>query len=205
MSIININPINTKYCYLTIVGTSPMIQHAWDEKSKLMMRDKHAGKKTKDRGKRNPGAELKGATYFTKDGGYGVPASAIRKSLISAAHKDLGIEKTLVRKGIFVICDDPGNIVEMKCDKLIKREDVVRVGAGSTDLRYRPEFRNWSIAIIIEFDADLLKESDLINLFQRAGFGVGLCEGRPERDGENGRFTIDPKVTIVNQLVEKAA
>lgn len=205
MSTINLNPINKKYCYLTIIGTSPMIQHAWDEKAKKMMRDKHAGKKTKNREVRDPEAEMKGATYFTEEGEYGVPAAAIKKSLITAAHKDLGVEKTLVRKAIFIICEDPGNIIAMKTDDPIGREDVVRVGMGSTDLRYRPEFRNWSIDIIVEFDADLLNEKDLINLFQRAGFGVGLCESRPEKNGENGRFDIDPQVKTVSNLEQDAA
>jgi hypothetical protein len=71
------------------------------------------------------------------------------------------------------------------------REDTVRVGAGSTDLRYRPEFRNWSMILNFEFDAQSLTQPTILNLVQRAGFGVGLGEWRPEKGGEYGRFEVD--------------
>ena len=71
------------------------------------------------------------------------------------------------------------------------REDTVRVGAGSTDLRYRPEFRNWSMILNFEFDAQALTQPTILNLVQRAGFGVGLGEWRPEKGGEYGRFEVD--------------
>jgi hypothetical protein len=205
MSTLNIRKIDTKYAYLTIIGTSPLITHAWGEKARKMIRDKHAGKKTKDREPRDPEQEFKDAAYYTENGGYGIPAAAIRKALITAAHKDLGIEKTLVRKAIFIICEDPHHILPLKSDEPVFREDVVRVGMGTTDLRYRPEFRNWSIDLVIQFDADLINETDLVNLLQRAGFGVGLCEGRPEKNGENGRFDISPQVKTTSELIQEAA
>lgn len=71
------------------------------------------------------------------------------------------------------------------------REDIVRIGQGSTDLRYRPEFRNWSMIIRMEFDSMSLTQNTILNLVQRAGFGVGLGERRPEKGGEYGRFQVD--------------
>jgi hypothetical protein len=175
---------------LTIESRSSLIQHKWAEKAKEQMRAKHAGRKTKERDIRDPKAEFESAMYRTEDGRHGVPVLALKAAIIGAAHKDLGVEKTLVRKALFLPCDDANGVLPMICDKPVMREDYVRVGQGSTDLRYRPEFPKWSVTFDLEYDADLLTVNDIANLINRAGFGVGLCEWRPERGGEYGRFRL---------------
>ncbi len=184
-----INPIREHALKFTIEGRSTLIQHKWSEKAKEQMRAKHAGKKTKTREVRDPEAEGRDATYLTTDGKYGIPVKGLKACIIGAAHKDLGIEKTLVRKALFIPCADANDVLPMKCEDPILREDYVRVGQ-STDLRYRPEFHKWSVDFDVEFDADLLTVGDIANLINRAGFGVGLCEWRPEKGGENGRFRL---------------
>lgn len=174
-----------------ILGVTPLIQHKWSEKAKEMIRQKQAGKKTKQRDAREPDAEFLAATHFTQDGEYGIPAMAIKNAIINAAHKDIGIEKTLVRKSIFMECRDENMCIPMKCSKPVMREDMVRIGNNQADLRYRPEFKDWEAEIRIVYDAGLLKPDDILNLVNRAGFGVGLCEWRPEKDGEYGRFKVD--------------
>ena len=82
------------------------------------------------------------------------------------------------------------------CDDPVIREDIVRVGNGKTDLRYRPEFASWRINVIVEIDSDLLNEQDIVNLVNRAGFSVGIGEWRPEKGGEFGRFEIDTSEPI---------
>ncbi len=191
MSTLKLKPIDQKRMTVRIVGTSPMQQHQWDEKAKAMMRDKHAGKKSKERAIRDPKAEFEAATYRTAKGKYGFPGMALKRAIISAAHKDIGIEKTLVRKALFLHIPDPGGIIEMECKPPRMREDCMRVGVGSTDLRYRPEFAEWAATVEIEFDAELLTEQDVITLIDRAGFGVGIGEGRPEVGRDYGRFKVD--------------
>lgn len=193
---VTLKPIDKKVISFTIRGVSPLIQHKWSDKAMKQIRDKQAGKKTKVRETRDPEGEAIAATYFTEDGSYGVPLEAIKKSIINAAHKDIGIEKTLVRKSLFIKSDDPGNILKMECDDPILREDQVRVGMGSADLRYRPEFRSWSVRVNAEIDAGNLTVEDLINLTNLAGFGVGLHEWRPEKGGEFGRFEVDTTVGV---------
>ena len=188
---VKLKPIDIKNISFTIRGLSPLIQHKWSDKALRQIREKQAGKKTKTREARNPEEEAEAATYFTEGGEYGVPLEAIKKSIINAAHKDIGIEKTLVRKSLFIKSEDPNNILPMVCDDPILREDQVRVGMGSADLRYRPEFRNWAVRVDATVDAGNLTVEDLINLVNRAGFGVGLHEWRPEKGGEFGRFEVD--------------
>jgi hypothetical protein len=175
-----------------IEGVSPLIEHKWSEKALNMLRDKHAGIKVKNREARDPEAEFHSAYYKCEDGQYGFPSGGIKQCLINAAHKDIGLEKTLLRKSLFIIPDDTiNNLCAFETDDPVMREDIVRIGQGSTDLRYRPEFRNWSMIIRMEFDSMSLTQNTILNLVQRAGFGVGLGERRPEKGGEYGRFQVD--------------
>ena len=199
---IALKPVKRQYVRFRIRGLSPLIQHRWSEKAKRMMLEKKQGRKTKDREPCDPEAEAREATYFTSSGAYGVPAMAIKRALIAAAHKDVGIEKTLVRKALFILCSDPSGVLAMDCDEPVIGQagdgtgDPVRVGMGSTDLRYRPYFHRWSIDITCELDADLLRVDDLLTLVDRAGFGVGIGEWRPEKGGDYGRFEVDRSVKV---------
>lgn len=188
---ISMKAIEKKIIRFTIKGTSPLIQHQWSEKAKREMREKHAGKKTKVREVRKPKEEFQNACYLTDNDEYGLPLMAFKNSLISAAHKDIGIEKTLVRKAFFIKTTDSNLISKMDCSDPVMREDMVRVGAGSADMRYRPEFKQWATTIECEVDGQLLTIDDVVNLVNRAGFGVGIGEWRPEKSGEYGRFEID--------------
>jgi hypothetical protein len=80
-----------------IIGISPFIQHKWSEKAIQMMRDKHAGVRVKNREIRKPEEEFRDAAYVCEDGRFGFPAGGIKACLIGAAHKDIGLEKTLIQ------------------------------------------------------------------------------------------------------------
>ena len=193
-----------------IEGVSPLIEHKWSEKALTMLRDKHAGIKVKNREARDPEAEFHSAYYKCEDGQYGFPAGGIKQCLINAAHKDIGLEKTLLRKSLFIIPDDTiNNLCAFETDDPVMREDIVRIGQGSTDLRYRPEFRNWSMIIRMEFDSMSLTQNTILNLVQLAGFGVGLGEWRPEKGGEYGRFQVDPnfkhQIEVKESVIDIAA
>lgn len=196
MSTVKLKPIQKQVIRFWIRGTSPLITHKWSEKSKTMIREKQAGKKTKTREKRDPQQEAMDACYRTEDGSYGFPGLALKASMIGAAHKDIGIEKTLVRKALFLRIDDEDKVLPMECGDPVIREDTVRVGAGSADLRYRPMWSDWRVRVEFEMDAEMLNKDDVVTLVNRAGFGVGIGEWRPEKGGEYGRFEIDPTEKI---------
>jgi len=187
---VKLTPVNMQVFSMTIEGISPLIQHSWNDKVKKILLEKKQGKKTKNRAPCDPEQEFRDATYVIKKGVYGMPVSALKSCLINAAHKDLGIEKTLVRKAVFIRCVNPDGLLPMQCSDPVMREDCVRLTGNSTDLRYRPEFKEWRVTMEIEHDADLLKPQEIMNLFTRAGFGVGLLEWRPEKGGEYGRFQV---------------
>jgi len=198
---ISLRPVRKKHVTLRIRGISPMIQHQWGGKALDMIRAKKQGKKTKDRVNSDPEREAEEATYRTEQGDFGCPLTAIKSSIISAAHKDIGFEKTLVKKSVFIVCADPKGILRMECSQPELREDPVRVGMGSADLRYRPMFVDWSITVNFEIDEELLKLDDLVTLLDRAGFGIGIGEWRPEKGGDYGRFEVDTTFPVTEEKV----
>jgi len=191
MATVQLRPIAPLFIELWIKGISPLIQHAWSEKGLAQMRKTAAERKKTPKVPRDPESEFKNATHRTDEGGYGIPILAFKAALISAAHKDYGLEKTTVRKALFVPCSDSGMIVPMECAEPIMREDIVRIGMNQTDLRYRPEFTTWRVHIRAQVDKELLSTGDVVNLVGRAGFSIGIGEWRPEKGGENGRFELD--------------
>lgn len=70
------------------------------------------------------------------------------------------------------------------------RRDMVTVGMGSADLRFRGQIEKWELEFLIEYDADLLSAEQVLNLVQRAGFSQGLGEWRPEKNGDYGTFEV---------------
>jgi len=204
---LEVKPIVPKLISFWINGTSPLIQHKWSQKALAQLRMTAQERRKLPKVGRDPEAEASGAMYQLEDGSPAFPILSFKAALINAAHKDLGIEKTLVKKALFLPNDAYYRVAE---DTIIEgvskhvllaplytesgpviREDIVRVGNNQTDLRYRPEFADWSVNIVIQIDSDLLNEQDVINLVNRAGFSVGIGEWRPEKGGENGRFELD--------------
>lgn len=191
MATVQLKPIKPTKISFWIKGTSPIIQHAWSSKGREMLRMTPQERRKKPKKGRDPEQEAEGATHRTEGGDYGIPVTAFKASLITAAHKDIGLEKTLVRKSLFIPSNDPNSITKMECSEPFIREDIVRVGTGVADLRYRPQFNDWRVNIIAEIDESMLTVDDLVNLVDRAGFSVGIGEWRPEKGGDYGRYKMD--------------
>jgi len=71
------------------------------------------------------------------------------------------------------------------------REDMVRVGMGGTDLRYRAEFLDWRAVLDVQFVTTALSRDSVLSLIDAGGFGVGVGEWRPEKRGQNGTYELD--------------
>ncbi len=70
------------------------------------------------------------------------------------------------------------------------REDMVRIGMGTADIRYRGQFWPWYVIITVRHNANVLSAGQIMNLFNTAGFGVGVGEWRSEKDGQHGMFHV---------------
>lgn len=71
------------------------------------------------------------------------------------------------------------------------RTDMVRVGMGSADVRYRPEYPEWSATLTIEFNAGMISLNQVYQLVKAAGYSCGIGEMRPEKGKFGyGRFKL---------------
>lgn len=203
---------------LTLNGITALIYHKWSEKAKKMMRDKQAKKPSGGREVRDPEAEYRESFYFDNEGYLAFPALAIKQALVAAARNIEGITMAELKGSVFVIGDSDGMVrvlvkekpvklakttlygddervgdifgVDEKTPQIQMREDMVRVGMGSADLRYRGQVKDWSITLLVRFNANKLSAEQVLNLVQYAGFSSGIGEWRPERNGESGTFEI---------------
>jgi len=195
MADIEISRIGTETVRVPVIGTMPLIVHNFSAKAKRQMLDAQQGRKT-PKETRDPQAEYEAAFYRTKDG-YGFPVTAFKAATVGAARfygKDVSM--TTLRQFIFIMGqispNDPQALVEITGEPRM-REDVVRLGgpSRSADLRYRPEFPEWSTTLEITYVKSSLSRASLLSLVDAGGMGIGVGEWRPEKRGEFGTFCID--------------
>lgn len=200
---VEIHRIEAQTVDVPIVGTTPLIMHRFSEKAKRQMLDAQQGRKTPKQPK-DPEAEYLAAAYMTADGRYGFPSVAFKAATVGAARfygKD--VKMTELRQSVFThgeLSDDGQPLVVVEGEPEM-REDVVRVGNGGTDLRYRPMFREWSAVLQITFVTAMLSLESLLSLVDAGGMGVGVGEWRPERKGDFGCYKIDPSREVVIENV----
>jgi hypothetical protein len=190
---VEIDRIAAETIRVPIVGTTPLIVHRFSEKAKRQMLDAMQGRKSPKEPK-NPEAEYEAAFYRTKDGGYGFPVIAFKSATVGGARFYSGVTMTALKQFMF-FRGEPG--VDGQQLAVIEgephmREDVVRVNRGGTDLRYRPEFLEWSTTIEVVYVTSALTRNSVLSLIDAGGMGVGVGEWRPEKDGDFGTYRIDP-------------
>lgn len=67
---------------------------------------------------------------------------------------------------------------------------MVRIAMGTADIRHRAEFPLWAVKVPVTTNSSIISLEQLVNLFNIAGFGVGVGEWRPERDRHNGTWIV---------------
>lgn len=142
---------------------------------------------------------------------FGFPVGAIKDASISAAYR-MGWTKDKVssRCSFFVKADTDhynevdvawdgevtikpvqNDLVEIKYDSISMREDMVRVGMGSADIRYRGELRGWYADLTIQYNKNgNYTLENILNFLNAGGVCCGLGEMRPEKAGRVGCITL---------------
>ena len=215
--LVEIKPIDLKTVEVTIQGDSPLIMHAWSEKAKRMMLETQQGKaKGKKKDIRRPADDFVQSMYWlegkpeydesatddeimalfdeaVENGAkFGFPVTAIKQASISAAYRNGWSKDKMSLRGVFFLESDYGDMVQIKSEKPVVREDMVKIGMGTADIRYRGEFRNWSATFRIKYNGNNQGYSleNILNIINAGGFVCGIGEWRPERDGSFGTYHI---------------
>jgi len=174
-----------------VIGISPLIIHAWSVKAMREIADKQAGKaKNKKHDIRVPEEDYENAKHKSPQGWEGFPAAGFKAAMIRGA-KMIGLEMKTTQTAFFVRADDEETQL-VKIEGVSRmRTDMVRVGMGSADIRYRPEYPEWSANLTIEFNSGVVSLDQIYQLIKAAGYGCGIGEMRPEKGKFNfGRFKL---------------
>lgn len=217
---VEIKPMELQTVDITIIGTTPLIIHAWSDKAKQMMLDKQRGKATKSKHEiKIPVNDFMAACYWLTEqpelgaddeeaeanfqaaiaagAKFGFPVTGIKQSAIMGAKRGgLDVVATELRGSFFLegaTEASTNDIAEIISEPPTMREDMVKVGGMSktADIRYRPQFDNWEIPMRMTYNVNgKYSLEQLLNCFNVGGFVCGIGEWRPERDGQNGMYRL---------------
>jgi hypothetical protein len=191
----SLQKIKRETAIITIQGTSSLIVHSWTLKAKKQMLDAQQGRK-KQKQLRDPEADFIGSRYMFEDGtGDGFPTVAFKSAVVKGGGRIFGkaVKMTELRQNLLFVSDgitEAGmEITRLIADEPRCREDMVRIGPGAADLRYRAEYRTWSAELRIDFMPELIDLGSIVALVD-AGGTCGVGEWRPEKNGTHGMFEV---------------
>lgn len=183
--------IKVETATVRVKGLSPLIMHRWSEKARREMLDKQM-KKTVKKEAKSPEEQYEASVYRLDDGRLGFPADAFKAAMIRGA-KQIGLVMTDARTSFFVhgeYCTrDDRELVPIEGD-VQPREDMVRLNGATADIRFRGQVIGWEADINISYNSSITSFDQIVNMLHAAGYGVGVGEWRPEKNGTFGRFEV---------------
>jgi len=202
-TVVELLPLNRQEMEITLVGDSPLIVHAWSQKAKNEILDKQMKKAKAGREIRDPKRDFLDSMYWitsrpvdqdeafslavSGQARFGFPSTAFKQVAVAQAHKDKGLSKVAARSAFHV---NLGQELAEITGTPHPREDMVKVGMGTADIRFRAEFANWSVKLLISYNQSAFSIEQIVNLYNTAGFATGIGEWRAERDGQSGMFHV---------------
>ena len=213
--VVEIRPLDIRKISITLVGDTPIIMHKWSEKAKREMLEAQQGKsKGKKKEAKNPVADFIRSMYWLEgepdiegldeeeceqayikaiENGarFGFPVCAFKKAAISAAYRNGWSKDKVSLQGAFFMESEDGFCVEIKGDAPVMREDMVKIGMGTADIRYRGEISNWHADMTLTYNANGQYSLDnILSMLNAGGYTCGVGEWRTEKGGQNGMFHI---------------
>lgn len=182
-----IAPIDIRRASIVLASDSILVVHAWSAKAKQEILDKQMKKPKQAKDAKDPAVLYEECFYRTPEGKYGFPAIAFKAAAVDACSHVSDLTKVEAR-GAFHI--DAEIVPFEEYAEPIQRNDMVRIAMGTADVRIRPEFASWKATLNIRYNAGVLSLDQIANLFNVAGFAIGIGEHRPQRDGQWGMFHV---------------
>lgn len=194
-AVIGLVPVRRETLIVGIEGTAPLIVHAWSHKAKEMMLAAQQGRKAV-KAPKDPEADFLASRYTFADGsGDGFPSLGIKASVVKGGGRVYGksVKMTELRQ-LLLFHPDGVSVDDQPLTRIIggpptMREDMVRVGMGTADIRYRAMYSDWSMALTVEFLPDLIDAGSVVALIDAGGTN-GIGEWRPEKGGAFGTYRV---------------
>ena len=190
---VSLNRIQRKTAVIEVTGTAPLIVHRWSEKAREMMLSAQQGKKA-PKTLKDPQADYESSMYRFEDGGHGFPIMAFKSATVKGGARLFGksVKMTELRQMLTFHPDgfgtDGTQLVRIAGEPEI-REDMVRVGMGTADIRYRAMYREWSALLRVEFVPSVIDLDSVVALVDAGGTN-GVGEWRPEKSGSFGTYEV---------------
>lgn len=220
--VVEIKRVELETFPLTIVGDTPLIVHAWSTKAKRMMLEAQQGKKKgKAKEYKNPVNDFIDSMYWLTEkpdtdalaneeesekayihaiengARFGFPIVGVKQAACSAAYRMGWAKSKMELRGAFFLNPSGGGqceFLEIESDPPVIREDMVRIGMGTADIRYRAEFRNWRANLLVTINRNgQFSTESIISVIEAGGLLCGIGEWRPEKDGNFGKFHVEVK------------
>jgi len=124
---------------------------------------------------------------------FGFPVTAIKKAAIASAFRnEWSKDKVSMQGAFFLNGEGEQQLVEIKSPSIpVIRQDSVKVGMGTADIRYRPQFTEWSIDIALRYNVNgKLNLKDILNIINLGGQTNGIGEWRIEKSGQYGSYHV---------------
>jgi hypothetical protein len=103
------------------------------------------------------------------------------------------VRMTELRQSLIFLPDGYGpdglQLTSIEGPEPVMREDLVRVGMGTADIRYRAEYREWKARLLVQYMPNVIDLGSIIALID-AGGANGVGEWRPEKNGAFGTFEV---------------
>ena len=212
---ITLPPMDVRIVDIPVIGDTPLIVHQFSQKARQMMLDKQmgrasAGKENKDPvqdfvdslyimrpGKLVVGEDKERSEYQLGDevsiegGTFGFPCLGFKNAMVTACTSvgKSAISKVQARQAFHLEGQGSMQLVPIR-GHLRMRDDMVRLQGTTADIRFRGEFFPWMTTLTIKYNARVLTAEQIANLLNIAGFGVGVGEWRPEKDGQFGMWHV---------------
>ncbi len=188
---------------VTLEGTASLMVHRFDEKTQRQIEDAQGGKASAGREKKVPFLDYCRSMYWITampdeptetdiiNAQFGFPVISVKNAMVTAC-TSLGraVFKTTARQAFRIYPEEGSGSLMVIQGRPHMRTDPVRLPNGSADIRHRGEFDPWAVTVRMEYNARVLSAEELVGLLEVAGFGVGIGEYRPEKNGDRGTFRV---------------
>lgn len=187
---INLDRLKRVTYEIDVEGVTPLIVHRFSETAMQTIVDKNMGKTARTRPPKDPVQEFNDSRYLLDEDRDGFPAAGFKAAIIDSARNFPQVTMASLRQSISVLGEGPSQLVAIEGERTM-RQDYVRFGQSSTDVRFRAQYWPWAATIPVQVLQDQLTEDALIALVDAAGFG-GIGEWRPSKSktGDYGRFQV---------------